>query len=161
MFLQKLLSRKSFFKDKFYVGVLKFNAKRAGSGSKSGSRSISQSNGSADPDPDPHEMSWIPEHCTTIGIFFGIPCCRTGVKDGVGRAGGRPARPPWAASCGRRAARSRSGPGGWERPRETPGSRWWRGWARARQWSCAGQPPAGEEKHFLYKFRHEQCIKEP
>jgi hypothetical protein len=46
MYLQKEISRKTFFKLVF-VGILKVNDKRAGSGS------ISQRHGYADPDPDP------------------------------------------------------------------------------------------------------------
>jgi hypothetical protein len=55
MYLQKEISRKTFFKYVF-VGILKVNDKRAGSGS------ISQRHGSADPDPDPHQNVMDPQH---------------------------------------------------------------------------------------------------
>ena len=53
MYLQKVMSRKTFNFNKFFVGILKI----AGNGS------ISQRHGSADPDPDPHQNVMDPQHC--------------------------------------------------------------------------------------------------
>jgi hypothetical protein len=65
MYLQKVISRKTFFYS-FFVGVLKLSNENAGSGSASGS--ISQTHGSADPhpDPDPQQNVMDPEHCKKL-----------------------------------------------------------------------------------------------
>jgi hypothetical protein len=66
MYIQKVLSRKTFIKLVFCwrLDVLKVNEKIVGSGSASGSGSgsISRRYGSADPDPDPHQNVKDPEH---------------------------------------------------------------------------------------------------
>jgi hypothetical protein len=56
MYLQKVISRKTFFLNKFFVFSM---TKIAGSGSES----ISQRLGSRDPDPDPHQNVMDPLHC--------------------------------------------------------------------------------------------------
>jgi hypothetical protein len=60
MYLQKVRSRKTFFKISFVVVVLKVNDENSRSGSESESGSISQRHGSAD--PDPHQNVMDPEH---------------------------------------------------------------------------------------------------
>jgi hypothetical protein len=82
MYLQKVISRKTFFKLVF-VGILKVNDEKAGSGSRSGS--ISQRHGSAGPDsdPDPHQNVMDPQHCgfavflprSLIDGFLKDACC--------------------------------------------------------------------------------------
>jgi hypothetical protein len=61
MYLQKVISRKTFAFKLVFVGVLKVSDEIAGSGSESGT--ISQRHGSADPDPSPHQNVMDPEHC--------------------------------------------------------------------------------------------------
>jgi hypothetical protein len=68
-YLQKLISKKTFFKLVFCWHLGKVNDEIAGSGSASGSESgsgsISQRHGSADPDPDPDQPQNImdPQNC--------------------------------------------------------------------------------------------------
>jgi hypothetical protein len=60
MYLQKVISRKTFFKLVFCLLTSRRSVtKIAGSGSASGS--ISQRHGS--PDPDPHQHVMDPQHC--------------------------------------------------------------------------------------------------
>jgi hypothetical protein len=64
-YLQTVIAEKSkMFEQKLiFVGILKVNNEKAGSGSESGSGSISQRHGSADQDPDPLQNVMDPEHC--------------------------------------------------------------------------------------------------
>jgi hypothetical protein len=64
MYLQKVISRKTFVKKLVFVGVLKAKTKIAGSRSASGyGESITHRHKSADPDPDPDQKVTDPEHC--------------------------------------------------------------------------------------------------
>jgi hypothetical protein len=61
LYLQKVISRKTFFGISFYFASV---TKIAGSASGSESGSISQRHGSAD--PNPHQNCMDPEHCFQI-----------------------------------------------------------------------------------------------
>ncbi len=60
MYLQKVISKKTWKKTKKFVDVMKVKDEKAGSGSESGS--ISQRYEPADPDPDPHQNFMYPQH---------------------------------------------------------------------------------------------------
>jgi hypothetical protein len=71
MYLQKVISRKTFLKTLvFFLASLRLMTKIAGSGCRSGSGSISQRHGSADPDPDPHQNVIDPQHCMKQYVLY-------------------------------------------------------------------------------------------
>ncbi len=67
MYLQKVISRKTFFKISFLLASWRSVTKIA----ESESGSISQRHGSADPDPDPHQDLMDPKHWKKVGSGFG------------------------------------------------------------------------------------------